>query len=665
MRFRPVIFAWCLLFGATLAMAAAAWWLLGREADRVESLAASTLANRTASVAESIDLLMAEVRDGVSEGLVAVRSVSEPRVALAELVEGNPYIAAGFYFRGSDAVTAWFGERADLPSPGAIESESGVFPWTLPEFEAPEGAMRQRVVQSTSELPRLDSSAAPSDAYGAMSPVSDIEKDVISESEAAVPERQQQVVSKNVALKAQRAAVRKVNVENRVGLSSVFSSFADTEVATSDVLADEVALAETRMAEVAAAVPSPPSSQQLSLAAAAAPSASAQQSAPDVSDSLDSFVPERVSIRRGWVSTPVEAVEQWMAWTALPESDNYLGVWLNRAAILAELSKAISLSQNEGLGFRLVDAQGREVAGASLPRYGSRGAQLPELSLAVGSALPQWRIETFRIHGANTFGSSFRLVGGLFIVGLSGAILLGSTVLIWQARRDAREAERKTTFVANVSHELKTPLTSIRLFADMLHAGRVKEPAKQREYLQMMVNETQRLTRLVNNVLDFSRLERGQHRSQATTLELGATVQAIVAAQADRLRGDGLQVQVHTPDQAIHAKVDRDALEQILLNLLDNAAKYAASGEWAEVVLAGQGSGWRLRVSDYGAGIPAAERQQVFAAFHRSDDRLTAERPGCGLGLSIASRLANEMGGQLSLEANQPSGCSFILDVHD
>jgi len=181
----------------------------------------------------------------------------------------------------------------------------------------------------------------------------------------------------------------------------------------------------------------------------------------------------------------------------------------------------------------------------------------------------------------------------------------------------------------------------------------------------MMVNETQRLTRLVNNVLDFSRLERGQHRSQATTLELGATVQAIVAAQADRLRGDGLQVQVHTPDQAIHAKVDRDALEQILLNLLDNAAKYAASGEWAEVVLAGQGSGWRLRVSDYGAGIPAAERQQVFAAFHRSDDRLTAERPGCGLGLSIASRLANEMGGQLSLEANQPSGCSFILDVHD
>ena len=110
-------------------------------------------------------------------------------------------------------------------------------------------------------------------------------------------------------------------------------------------------------------------------------------------------------------------------------------------------------------------------------------------------------------------------------------------------------------------------------------------------------------------------------------------------------------------------EVDRDALEQILLNLLDNAAKYAASGERAEVVLGREGAGWCLRVSDFGPGIPAAERKQVFAAFHRSDDRLTSERPGCGLGLSIAARLAGEMGGQLTLEENHPTGCSFILKV--
>jgi len=121
-------------------MAAAAWWLLGREADRVESLAAGTLANRTATVADSIDLLMEEVRGGVVDGLLAVRDVQEPRIALAEMVEGNPYVGVGYYFRGTDAVTVWLGDRGELPAPGSVRerAEAGavVYPWTLPEFES-------------------------------------------------------------------------------------------------------------------------------------------------------------------------------------------------------------------------------------------------------------------------------------------------------------------------------------------------------------------------------------------------------------------------------------------------------------------------------------------------------------------------------------------------
>lgn len=352
-----------------------------------------------------------------------------------------------------------------------------------------------------------------------------------------------------------------------------------------------------------------------------------------------------------------------MAWVSLPAGADYLGAWLDREAILAELSKAISLSQQDGLRFRLVDAQGRVIAGDLTTRYDSRPPVVPELTLAVGSALPQWRIETFRANGANTFGSSFRWVGGLFIVGLSLAILLGATILIWQAQRDAREAQRKTTFVANVSHELKTPLTSIRLFADMLHDGRVKDEAKQRAYLQTMVNETQRLTRLVNNVLDFSRLERGQRRSQVESLDVGRAVADIIESQRERLLADGLALSYQLPERPLHAEVDRDALEQVLLNLLDNAAKYAASGERAEVRLDKEANGWALRVVDFGPGIPVSERKRVFHAFHRADDRLTSERPGCGLGLSIAARLAEEMGGRLTLEENEPTGCSFLLTM--
>ncbi|PXA05364.1 hypothetical protein DDZ13_00420 [Coraliomargarita sinensis] len=639
MRVRPVMFAWWLLFGATVSMAACAWWLLGREADRVESLAAGTLANRTASVADSIDLLMEEVRTGVVDGLLAVRELPDARIALAEMVEGNPYVAVGYYFRGADAVTVWLGERGELPAPGSVrgKTESGgvVYPWSLPEFASvpPEE-------EAPAATPRLANSKAPSDAYAyASAPVAPAaERTDAFADEAQGDASQQKLVTQNVALKQQREAVRKVNVDNRFGLNSVSGALSPSEEAAGE-----------------------PTEGVMSKSELGAVRAQADKKKRQT-DKEAPLVPE-ASVRRGWVDFSMEGREQWMAWVGLPESRDYIGAWLDREAVLAELSKAISLSQQDGLRFRLVDAGGRTVAGDYSPKFAGSQSAAPELSLAVGSALPKWRIETYRANGANTFGSSFRFVGGLFIAGLSLAILIGSAVLIWQARRDARDAQQKTSFVANVSHELKTPLTSIRLFADMLHDGRVKDEAKQREYLQRMLNETQRLTRLVNNVLDFSRLDRGQRGARYELRDLGAALGEMIESQRERLLAEGLSVDYQAPDSPLRAQVDGDALEQILLNLLDNAAKYAASGERAEVALRGGNGGWQLRVSDFGPGIPAAERKQVFDAFHRSDDRLTSERPGCGLGLSIAARLAREMGGKLTLEENRPTGCSFVLKV--
>lgn len=642
MRVRPVIFAWWLLFGATLSMAAAAWWLLGREADRVESLAAGTLANRTATVAESIDLLMEEVRGGVVDGLLAVRDVPESRIALAEMVEGNPYVAVGYYFRGADAVTVWLGDRGDFPPPGSIRERAGtggaVYPWTVPEFD--DERAEEQVAAAAATRQKLAKSKAPSDAYdySTSEPAArfaEAEDSLADADSEEVPKKE--VVTQNIALKEQRAAVRQVNVENRIGLSSFYGA-AESKRELEPAAAEVVPSAELGADQVF------------------------QDQNKVRSDRAEQSVVEK-PLRRGWVNFSLDENEQWMAWVGLANGEDYIGAWLDREAVLAELAKAVSLSQQDGLRFRLVDVEGRTVAGEYAPRYGVSASKSPELTLAVGSALPKWRIETYRANGANTFGSSFRFIGGLFIGGLSLAILIGSSVMIWQARRDARDAQRKTTFVANVSHELKTPLTSIRLFADMLHDGRVKDDTKQREYLQRMVNETQRLTRLVNNVLDFSRLERGQRRVKSESLDLGATLGDIIDAQRERLLAEGLAVDYQAPESPLHVEVDRDALEQILLNLLDNAAKYAASGERAEVFVRSEGDGWSLRVNDFGPGIPASERKQVFAAFHRSDDRLTSERPGCGLGLSIAARLASEIGGKLLLEENRPTGCSFVLKV--
>ncbi|MEO0508309.1 MAG: HAMP domain-containing sensor histidine kinase [Verrucomicrobiota bacterium] len=616
MRVRPVIFAWWLLLAATVLMAAAAWWLLGREADRVESLAAGTLANRTATVADSIDLLMEEVRGGVADGLLSVRDVREPRFALAEMVESNPYVSVGYYFRGGDSVTVWLGKQGELPRPGAIlqAGASGAieYPWTLPEFSTNDSEAFAQTFTADLESQSLAQSKAPSDAYDYFSEntgVEDDPADFYSSKQGAQLAQQQILITKNVALKQQRDRVRQVNTDN---------------------LQIEGQLT--------------PDGSQVS-----------------VTQSMSGVL--KNPLRRGWISYDLDDEEQWMAWTNVPDGgDDYIGVWLDREVVVAELSKAINLSQQDGMRFRLVDPEGRIVGEDYSPLYKS-AVSIPELTLAVGSALPLWHIETFRANGANTFGASFRYVGGLFIGGLSATILIGSAVLIWQAQRDARDAQQKTTFVANVSHELKTPLTSIRLFADMLYDGRVKDSDKQREYLQRMINETQRLGRLVNNVLDFSRLERGQRRLKSEEIDLGQTVEEIINSQSERLSLEGLNVSYVAPESACRAKVDRDALEQVLLNLLDNAAKYAASGERAEVVLRTDTGGWSLQVNDFGPGIFASERKHVFAPFHRSDDRLTSERPGCGLGLSIAARLAEEIGGSLVLEDNVPNGCSFILRV--
>ena len=161
------------------------------------------------------------------------------------------------------------------------------------------------------------------------------------------------------------------------------------------------------------------------------------------------------------------------------------------------------------------------------------------------------------------------------------ALLLGGSVLLIQVRRNSLEAVRKTTFVSNVSHELKTPLTTIRMYGEMLGDGIVKDETKKKGYLETIISESQRLTRLVNNVLDFGRLERGEKTYNREEIVLGSAVENILETQRLRLESAGLELEWVDDSQGAMAKLDPDALEQVLLNLLDNLVKYAADGKYA------------------------------------------------------------------------------------
>ncbi|MBT6850532.1 MAG: HAMP domain-containing histidine kinase, partial [Opitutae bacterium] len=212
------------------------------------------------------------------------------------------------------------------------------------------------------------------------------------------------------------------------------------------------------------------------------------------------------------------------------------------------------------------------------------------------------------------------------------------------------------------SHELKTPLTTIRMYGEMLGDGIVKDETKKKGYLETIISESQRLTRLVNNVLDFGRLERGEKTYNREEIALGSAVGSILETQRPRLESAGLELEWSDDSQGVVANLDPDALEQVLLNLLDNLVKYAADGKYAGVRLAKDTELVILEVSDHGPGIPSEQREPIFETFHRVDDSLTSNKPGCGIGLGIARKLVEDMGGQITCEANESKGAKFRIE---
>ena len=363
----------------------------------------------------------------------------------------------------------------------------------------------------------------------------------------------------------------------------------------------------------------------------------------------------------GWLTDSVEGQESQLGWIRFPADNLVLGAWLDPAAIDAELAKAVYLNEREGLRITLIRPDGEILqAGHEEDSSSVDSPEIDSIEIPVGPSLAGWRLRAFET-GGNPFGQSFRVLGAVVVSGLVLAILSAGSLLLRQSRKDALEAQRKTTFVANVSHELKTPLTGIRMFAEMLAEGRVEDPVKQSRYLERISAETQRLGRLVNNVLDFSRLDRKKRDFRLETRDLVEEVRSFLEMQGSRLAEEGLSVEFVPPNRPVPVAVDPDALEQILLNLVDNAVKYASDGGRVCIEVEPGAKGVELRVRDFGPGIPPRERERVFQAFHRVDDRLTSEQSGCGLGLSIGMRLAAGMGIDLLLEENPPRGCCFIL----
>jgi signal transduction histidine kinase/tetratricopeptide (TPR) repeat protein len=257
-----------------------------------------------------------------------------------------------------------------------------------------------------------------------------------------------------------------------------------------------------------------------------------------------------------------------------------------------------------------------------------------------------------------SFQRSFYLLALLLVLSVT---LFGAYLLWRDVRRDVRMAEMRSQFVSSVSHELKTPLTAIRMFAETLRLGRSRNLKTQAEYLDTIVNESQRLTRLLNNVLDFSKIEQGKRIYKRELTSLSEIIQASARAMKYPLSQQGFELNVYVEEGLPDVRVDKDALEQAILNLLNNAMKYSGESREIGLWLQRKDDQALIQVIDRGVGIDPREQKRIFEKFYRVPMPENERIVGTGLGLTLVSHIVKAHGGSIELESAPGKGSTFSI----
>lgn len=258
-----------------------------------------------------------------------------------------------------------------------------------------------------------------------------------------------------------------------------------------------------------------------------------------------------------------------------------------------------------------------------------------------------------------------RLIETLFIGGAVTVIVFGMGVIALAIRRERRANELKSEFISNVSHELKTPLSIITMFGEMLANGRTKGPEQSTEYAEIIWRESVRLGRLIDNVLDFAKIERGKGVYDFAEADIGDVVERAVDLVGRRLATASMTIDVDIEPELPQVKLDANAFTLAVMNLIDNAIKYASDGKKVELRLAragsSQGERIELTVRDFGPGIDPEEQQQIFERFYRARAIRLKPIRGSGIGLALVRHIARAHGGDVEVTSAPGEGSTFRL----
>jgi signal transduction histidine kinase len=244
---------------------------------------------------------------------------------------------------------------------------------------------------------------------------------------------------------------------------------------------------------------------------------------------------------------------------------------------------------------------------------------------------------------------------------LAGVMALGVFFVARAAAREVRLAELKSNFVSSVSHDLKTPLALIQLFAETLELGRLKSTERAQEYYRIINSEARKLTRLINNILDFSRIEAGLRRYKSESADLPALTQRVLDSLESQFRQNQFTVVTKVAPNVPPVLVDPESAEQAIENLLSNAMKYSPDNR-SIIVEVGSVDGFgSVRVIDRGIGIPPRLQRKIFRKFYRVESDAGSGPQGCGLGLAIVDHIMRAQGGFVRVDSEPGQGSAFTL----
>jgi signal transduction histidine kinase len=381
------------------------------------------------------------------------------------------------------------------------------------------------------------------------------------------------------------------------------------------------------------------------------------QARSELAESIPPLMTNRIAPRFTWF----HCNEDWLAarQSQAPgaSQEPYFIICIPRSAVVDMIQRVIREMKNLPPWFMAgVEISGRDIF-----------SPVPGLRLAESAPAGELKV---RIHLADAPAYYTQLrQRALWFGGLVGGATLAALVGLMAAQRafqkQQRLAEMKSNFVSSVSHELRAPVASVRLMAESLERGKITEPAKQQEYFQFIGQECRRLSALIENVLDYARIEQGRKHYEFEPTDVIALVKATVQLMepAARERKINLELGIDESIAAMGASplLDGRAIQQALVNLIDNAIKYSNSGKSILVGLAMSDQKLQIYVEDQGCGIPPAEQERIFERFYRVGSELRRETQGVGIGLSIVKHIAAAHGGRIQVRSAVGQGSRFTL----